>query len=154
MRDAPGCAIASRSAIRSRQGHRAWHGCCSGLSVRQDDQGPRRVGRRLRRRTRAGFSYLMELEARTLRQEFVAEDRLRAFALTCLLVSSATLFVGPAPVAAQTQASISAIPDNARPRSYGTGWNCNRGFRESVGRCVAVTVPPNAYLSPDGSSWT
>jgi len=41
---------------------------------------------------------------------------LRAFTLVCLIIGSAT--VSSAPVAAQTQSSISAIPDNARQRSY------------------------------------
>ena len=70
----------------------------------------------------------------------------------CLLLGSAALFVGALPVDGHAQASPSAVPDNARKRSY--GWECNRGFRETGGNCVAVIVPANAYLSPEGTSWT
>ena len=69
-----------------------------------------------------------------------------------LLLGSAALFVGALPFDEHAQASPSAIPDNARKRSY--GWDCNRGFRETGGNCVAVIVPANAYLSPEGTSWT
>ena len=69
-----------------------------------------------------------------------------------LLLGSAALFVAALPFDEHAQASPSAIPDNARQRSY--GWDCNRGFRETAGNCVAVIVPANAYLSPEGTSWT
>lgn len=37
------------------------------------------------------------------------------------------------------------IPENATAKSYGNGWNCNMGYRESKGACTAVMVPDNAY---------
>src|SRR5512145_3363664 len=74
-------------------------------------------------------------------------------AATWLIVSSAAMLVGAAPVTGHAQSSSSVIPDNARARSYGGGWECNRGFRETAGRCIVVTVPSNAYLAPEGSSW-
>ena len=72
----------------------------------------------------------------------------------CLIVSCAALFALAAPAAGTQRTRSPAIPDNARPRSYGSGWDCNRGFRETAGRCAVVVVPANAYLSPEGSSWT
>jgi hypothetical protein len=36
-------------------------------------------------------------------------------------------------------------PDNATAKSYGNGWNCNKGYRESKGACATVKVPVNAY---------
>ncbi len=37
------------------------------------------------------------------------------------------------------------VPDNATANSYGEGWSCNIGYRESKGRCAFVKVPANAY---------
>lgn len=37
------------------------------------------------------------------------------------------------------------VPENATAKSYGNGWNCNQGYRESKGACAAVKVPANAY---------
>lgn len=39
------------------------------------------------------------------------------------------------------------IPANARATSYGSGWECNRGYQNSAGSCVAITIPPNAYAT-------
>ena len=70
------------------------------------------------------------------------ESRLHASKVMYLLLGSAALLVAALPIDEQAQASPSAIPDNARKRSY--GWDCNRGFRETGGNCVAVIVPANA----------
>jgi len=43
------------------------------------------------------------------------------------------------------------IPKNAQPKSYGSGWECIRGFRESKGQCAKIKIPPNAY--PTRSSY-
>ena len=37
------------------------------------------------------------------------------------------------------------IPKNARAKSFGSGWECNRGYREVNGACAAVKVPANAF---------
>ena len=37
------------------------------------------------------------------------------------------------------------VPENSTAKSYGGGWNCDKGYRESSGACVAVKVPANAY---------
>jgi hypothetical protein len=43
------------------------------------------------------------------------------------------------------------IPENARAKGYGTGWECNRGYSLVKGACTAVTIPANAY--PAGTSF-
>ena len=43
------------------------------------------------------------------------------------------------------------VPKNATARTYGGGWECNRGFQEADGTCIAIRVPANAYAS--GSSY-
>ncbi|SMX25707.1 hypothetical protein [Boseongicola aestuarii] len=40
-----------------------------------------------------------------------------------------------------------SIPDNAKAKGYGKGWECNAGFRPSEGRCVTIVVPQNAYAT-------
>ena len=101
---------------------------------------------------RRSSSYLIALRARTMQSGFCCGEPIARFEVICLLLGSAALFVGALPVDGHAQGSASAVPDNARQRSY--GWDCNRGFRETAGRCVAVIVPSNAYLSPEGTSWT
>ena len=57
------------------------------------------------------------------------------------------------PAFAQT-ASL-PIPENASAKSYGSGWECNIGFRQDENTCVAVIVPQNAYNTNRtyGSGW-
>ena len=47
------------------------------------------------------------------------------------------------------------IPENARANSYGNGWRCNRGYRETGGKCFAITIPENAYATDKlyGRGW-
>jgi hypothetical protein len=82
-----------------------------------------------------------------------AGEPLHTSTLNSLLVIYAALFAGGVTVEAAAQSASSAIPDNARQRSYGGGWECKRGYRETAGRCDKVIVPANAYLSSEGSSW-
>ena len=37
------------------------------------------------------------------------------------------------------------VPENSTAKSYGGGWSCNKGYRESKGACAEVKVPANAY---------
>ena len=43
------------------------------------------------------------------------------------------------------------IPENATAKRYGSGWECNAGFRESGGACAAIKIPANA--SANGQSY-
>ena len=38
-------------------------------------------------------------------------------------------------------------------RSYGSGWACERGYRESGDSCVVVEMPENAHLNFSGNDW-
>ena len=53
------------------------------------------------------------------------------------------------------QTSTQPMPENARVKSYGDGWECNIGFRLNENACVAVIVPENAYSTNRsyGSGW-
>ena len=43
------------------------------------------------------------------------------------------------------QGSSAEVPDNAHAKSYGNGWECNKGYRDVNAGCAAVKVPANAY---------
>ena len=47
------------------------------------------------------------------------------------------------------------MPENAEPRSYGSGWVCNLGYRVEGAECVALEIPENAYATglSYGSGW-
>jgi len=46
-----------------------------------------------------------------------------------------------------------SIPPNAKVDVYGTGWECERGFRRSGNECLEVKVPANATLDIYGHDW-
>ncbi len=46
---------------------------------------------------------------------------------------------------AMTKERSTSIPRNAVEKSYGSGWECVRGYREIDGRCSLIQVPPNAF---------
>lgn len=47
------------------------------------------------------------------------------------------------------------VPENAHPKRYGSGWECDRGHRELEGLCPPIQVPENAYATnvPYGTGW-
>lgn len=53
------------------------------------------------------------------------------------------------------QQSSDGIPDNARKKSYGDGWECVRGYKEANGACTKTVIPKNAFAtgSSYGRSW-
>ncbi len=53
------------------------------------------------------------------------------------------------------QSEASSIPENSHTKSYGIGWECNRGFKSDGGKCSPITVPENARLSDRsyGKGW-
>ena len=51
-----------------------------------------------------------------------------------------------APEAAAAQSVTPPPPANSHARGYGTGWECDYGYRESAGLCAATALPANAYL--------
>jgi hypothetical protein len=71
--------------------------------------------------------------------------------LTALALLALALSAGLVPPAAAESAAPD-LPDNAYPTgaSYGPGWKCSHGYRETKGACREIQVPPNAYLDPIG----
>jgi len=63
---------------------------------------------------------------------------------TLLLILLALLAAVPALVLAR--GSSTDIPENARTKSYGSGWECDRGYHAVDKTCVAVKVPANGYF--------
>ena len=51
---------------------------------------------------------------------------------------------------AAAQIADSTIPENASPKSYGGGWACDAGFRETRGVCETIVAPANAFLNDKG----
>jgi hypothetical protein len=53
------------------------------------------------------------------------------------------------------QTSVVMVPGNAHVKGYGTGWECNLGYREVNAGCAAIMVPANAYPTnrPYGEGW-
>jgi hypothetical protein len=47
------------------------------------------------------------------------------------------------------------VPANGYLVASGSSWRCNRGYLDVNDRCVAIRVPPNAYLDDDvsGKGW-
>ena len=74
--------------------------------------------------------------------------------IAILCMTSSMLFVG-FPGQALAQATAGQIPENAEARSYGDGWRCNPGYRESNGACAAIEIPANGYATSSsyGKGW-
>jgi len=56
-----------------------------------------------------------------------------------------SLWVTTTPSLVFAKGASNDIPENASAKSYGDGWNCNKGYRKSKGVCAAIVVPANAY---------
>ena len=54
-------------------------------------------------------------------------------------------FLMTAPGDVSAMKNSAGMPKNAHAKEYGSGWSCDRGYREVKGRCIAVKVPANAY---------
>jgi hypothetical protein len=50
--------------------------------------------------------------------------------------------------------STVSVPENASSNYWGTGWQCNRGFRQVGASCEPVRIPANASLDYWGHDWT
>jgi hypothetical protein len=66
----------------------------------------------------------------------------RDMSIHCLILL-ALLAAVPGLVLAQNGNDM--VPENAHAKSYGDGWECDRGYREVDKVCVAIKVPANAY---------
>ena len=62
-----------------------------------------------------------------------------------LIIAAAMVACIAFPVSAQD--GTGPVPDNAKERSYGSGWNCVLGYRVNGAECVAIDIPENAYAT-------
>lgn len=77
------------------------------------------------------------------------QPRLRGLLRTArpwLLALLVTVLAAPS----LAQDGTGPAPENAQDRRYGSGWDCDPGFRIAGGVCVALAIPENAY--PTGRS--
>ena len=70
--------------------------------------------------------------------------RRHAISICCLILLAVLSIV---PDLSFAQSGSVPIPEHAREKRFGGGWECDRGYRESVGGCVAIRLPENAYLT-------
>jgi hypothetical protein len=54
---------------------------------------------------------------------------------------------------APAQGGSAVIPENAHAKSYGSGWECDRGYQLSNGGCEIVQLPANAFSTSAASSY-
>ena len=45
------------------------------------------------------------------------------------------------------------LPPHAKWQPWGSGWECQRGYRQEGERCIEVDVPPHAFLDSFGHDW-
>jgi len=59
------------------------------------------------------------------------------------------------PQAAFSQGTATPAPQNSHPKGYGTGWECDYGYREAAGSCVAIVIPSNGHSTDSafGPGW-
>lgn len=67
---------------------------------------------------------------------------------------TAFIFMPSTAVAASTAVpSDTKLPPHAVSRPWGSGWECQRGYRRAGERCVEVDVPSHAFLDYFGHAW-
>lgn len=73
----------------------------------------------------------------------IAGRRFSVSILASFLYAMLALSAVPAPASGGSV----RVPENARATGYGTGWECERGFRKDADGCSEVKVPPNAFAN-------
>jgi hypothetical protein len=61
--------------------------------------------------------------------------------------------IGVATVASAASPPRNTLPKNAMANPYGSGWECEHGFRRVNDACAAISLPANAYLDASGNRW-
>jgi hypothetical protein len=52
------------------------------------------------------------------------------------------------------QGSVVGMPEHARAKASGTGWECQPGYKKVTEACVAIALPANAFLTAAyGEGW-
>ena len=56
---------------------------------------------------------------------------------------------------ANAQEIVAELPEHARAKRHGLGWECERGYREDDGACIAYSIPEHAYYTTSsyGRGW-
>jgi hypothetical protein len=65
----------------------------------------------------------------------------------------ALMAIGVATVASAANPPRNTLPKNAIANAYGSGWECEHGFRRVSDACAAISLPANAYLDASGNRW-
>ena len=76
--------------------------------------------------------------------------RPRAWFVCLLPFLLTTLAMAPA---AWSQNDPAGRPRNSHLRGFGNGWECDRGYTQIEGSCVAISVPAHAFLDSFGDGW-
>jgi len=45
------------------------------------------------------------------------------------------------------------LPPHTKRQPWGSGWECQRGYRQEGERCIEVDVPPHTFLDSFGHDW-
>jgi hypothetical protein len=82
-------------------------------------------------------------------------SRSRRLAAKCLHVLIVGFLLSAAPGSSYAEDKPATMPDNASTNKHGTGWLCDRGYREFEGKCKSVEVPADAYATNNsyGRGW-
>jgi hypothetical protein len=64
------------------------------------------------------------------------------------------LLLSVVPGVAAAEATLAKAPANAHAKKFGSGWDCDRGFRSTVDSCEALELPANAHIGYSGNDWT
>jgi len=101
------------------------------------------------RRSAAAHEALHELPSGKCRPERSPHLRQAARSQWLILL----LFLATAPAVSAAQPDLAETPMNAHAERYGTGWECDWGYRKVDQSCVAVAVPANAHLDSSWEGW-
>ena len=63
------------------------------------------------------------------------------------------VLLAAAPGHAFSQGHSVGIPEHASAKRFGSGWECDRGYRAAREACVALEIPENAHLDYSGNDW-
>ena len=68
----------------------------------------------------------------------------RFLAISIFVLVYLTILFAPSRVVI-ADAGTAGLPEHAPSKSFGSGWECDGGYREVEGACAAVIIPTNAY---------
>lgn len=79
----------------------------------------------------------------------------RPLARSCSRLAIVAGLVASLAFPAFAQDATAPMPAHAQPKSYGEGWDCDRGYRREADKCLAVIVPENAFATNRtyGAGW-